>query len=190
MFRRKSEAPVIDQPTLAKNGGKGRPTPSRKEQEAANKARAKTPRSRRELAQSRSASSAQVREGMRRGDERFLMARDRGPVRRFLRDWVDSRFLVTETIMPVIIVALVLGFVGSRQLATLGQIITFVVVAIVVVNSIYVSLALRGELKRRFPEEPTRGSTYYAMMRSMMLRQLRNPKPQVKIGQKLPDSYR
>lgn len=189
MFRRKSEAPVVEQPTLTKPEGKGRPTPTRKEQEAANKARAKA-RTRREQAQGRAASGAQMREGMRRGDERFLMARDRGPVRRFLRDWVDSRFLVTETIMPVIIVALVLGFVGNRQLAVLGQIVTFVVLAIVVVNWAYVSIALRGELKRRFPGESTRGSTYYAMMRSMMLRQLRNPKPQVKVGQKLPETYR
>jgi len=189
VFRRKSEAPVVEQPTLTQ-GGKGRPTPTRKEQEAANKARAKAPRGRRELAQSRSASSAQAREGMRRGDERYLLPRDRGPVRRFARDWVDSRFLISETIMPVIILALVLGFVGNRELAILGQFITFVVLAVVFVTWIFVSFALTRELKRRFPGESTRGVSWYAMMRAMMLRQLRNPKPQVKVRQKLPDTYR
>lgn len=190
MFRRKSDATVVEQQAAPKPEGKGRPTPTRKEQEAANKARAKTPRTRREIAQSRSARGAQVREGMRNGDERFLLARDRGPVRRFIRDWVDSRFLLAEIVMPVIVFALVLGFVGNRSLAVFGQILTFVVLAVVVVNWVFVSFGLRRELKRRFPDQQVAGTTYYAVMRSMMLRPLRNPKPKAKVGQKLPETYR
>ncbi len=50
MFRRSKSETVISEPTVDKVGGKGRPTPTRKEAEAAAKARAKTPRTRKEQA--------------------------------------------------------------------------------------------------------------------------------------------
>ena len=48
---------------------------------------------------------------------------------------------------------------------------------------------VKREVKRRFPEAPTKGTTSYAILRSMQLRWLRLPKPQVKLGQKLPERY-
>ena len=45
-------------------------------------------------------------------------------------------------------------------------------------------------LARRFPDEPTKGTTLYAVMRSMQMKFMRLPKPQVKIGEKLPEHYR
>ncbi|MGZ4429819.1 MAG: DUF3043 domain-containing protein, partial [Nocardioidaceae bacterium] len=45
-------------------------------------------------------------------------------------------------------------------------------------------------LKRRFAGQSTRGATGYALLRAMQLRFLRLPKPQVKLGTKLPDQYR
>ena len=35
--------------------------------------------------------------------DRFLPARDKGPVRRFIRDYVDSRFSFIELLMSIII---------------------------------------------------------------------------------------
>ena len=49
---------------------------------------------------------------------------------------------------------------------------------------------LRRELARRFPDEGLKGTTYYAVMRSLQMRFMRLPKPQVKIGQQLPEHYR
>ena len=43
---------------------------------------------------------------------------------------------------------------------------------------------------QRFPDEPTKGSTLYVVMRSLQMKFLRMPKAQVKIGQKLPETYR
>ena len=43
---------------------------------------------------------------------------------------------------------------------------------------------------RRFPDEPTKGTTLYAAMRSLQMKFLRLPKAQVKIGEKLPETYR
>jgi hypothetical protein len=195
VFRRKSAEPtVIDAPTLLKEGGKGRPTPKRREVEAANKARTKTPTTRREraaaLRQSRTETSAKTREAMRTGDERYLPARDRGPVKRFVRDWIDSHFMVAEIILPLLIVALVLGYVGNRDLAVIGELVMLLLILVTIVNSVIMRFALRRELTRRFPGQSYQGTTYYAVMRSLQVRFLRMPKPQVKMGDTLPETYR
>ena len=43
------------------------------------------------LRERRTEQNAQMREGMKTGDERYLPQRDKGPVKRFIRDFVDSR---------------------------------------------------------------------------------------------------
>ena len=193
MFRRKSEesAPA-DEPT--KVGGKGRPTPTRKEAEAAAKARAKVPRTRKEQMQrqrqSKSASSKEVRAAMKAGDERYLLARDKGPVRRFIRDYVDSRFSFVELMIPILIVTMILGYSGSRQLATIGNTLLFGMLLLVVLDLVLLRRRLRKQLAARFPDEPVKGTTYYAVTRSLQMKFMRMPKAKVKIGQELPDHYR
>ena len=195
MFGRKSQSsPQVAEPqTAAKEGGKGRPTPTRKEAEAARKARLKgtPPRSKAAARAQRAESSAKMREAMRTGDERYLPARDRGPVKRFVRDWIDSKFTVAEIVLPVLIVAMVMGYVGNARLAVIGEGVVLLMIVVVIINLILLRIALRRELKRRFPDQaPWKGTTYYAIMRAMQLRFLRLPKPQVKIGTELPKIYR
>jgi Flp pilus assembly protein TadB len=193
LFRRKSESTVVVD-TTAKPGGKGRPTPSRKEAEAARMARVRTPRSRKEqAAASRSArfeSSQKMREAMKTGDERYLPARDRGPLRRFTRDFVDSRFTLAELILPLLVVTMVLGFVGNTALAVFGNFFMTLVLVAVAANLIWLRFRLHRQVKERFPDASRQGLTYYAVVRAVQLRFLRMPKPQVRIGQELPDTYR
>lgn len=193
MFRRTSseqESPT----TPEKVGGKGRPTPSRKEAEAAARARAKVPRTRKEqMAAQRSSrgdTSRRMREAMKTGDERYLPSRDRGPVRRFIRDFVDSRFSFIELMVPLLVVSMVLGYSGSRSMVQLGNTVLFTTILVIVVDIFMLRMRLRRELARRFPEESTKGATLYAAMRSLQMKFLRLPKAQVKIGDKLPDTYR
>ncbi len=139
MFRRKStEATTAEQ--QAKVGGKGRPTPTRKEAEAAARARAKVPRTRKEMAQkqrgARVETSRQVRQAMKTGDERYLLPRDKGPVRRFVRDYVDHRFSFVELMIPILIVTMILGYSGNQRLATIGNTLLFGMLLLVVVDSI------------------------------------------------------
>jgi hypothetical protein len=197
LFRRtKSEttAPVETDATDTKVGGKGRPTPSRKEAEAAAKARAKVPRTRKEqMAAQRAArgeSSTNIRQAMRTGDERYLPARDKGPVRRFIRDFVDSRFSFIELMVPLLIVTMILGYSGNAYLAGVGNTVLLGTLLLVVVDMVMLRFRLRRELTRRFPTEPVKGTTYYAVMRAMQMKFMRLPKAQVKIGQKLPEHYR
>ncbi|WP_432479757.1 DUF3043 domain-containing protein [Nocardioides sp. GXQ0305] len=195
MFRRTKQSAEASTPAEpVKEGGKGRPTPTRREAEAAAKARAKPPRSRKELAQrqreQRAESSRKVRQAMKSGDERYYMPRDKGPVRRFIRDFVDVRFSFVELMIPVMILVLVLGYSGNPNLMQTGNTILLGMLLIVVVDLVWLRFRLRRELGRRFPDEPTKGTTYYAISRAMQMKFMRLPKSQVRIGQSLPEHYR
>ena len=195
MFRRtKSETDDAAAPTVEKEGGKGRPTPTRREAEEAAKARAKVPRTRKEMAKAqrsaRSESSQKVRAAMKSGDERYYMARDKGPVKSFVRDFVDSRFSFIELMIPLLILTMVFGYSGNSSLAGIGNSILIGTLLLVVVDMTWMRRKMRRELARRFPDEDPKGTTYYAMMRSLQMKFMRLPKPKVKIGQQLPEHYR
>jgi len=174
--------------------GKGRPTRSRREAEAERKARARAPRTRKEqLAAQRALrgdTSAKMRQAMKTGDERYLPARDKGPVRRFIRDFVDVRFSFIELMLPLLIVTMILGYSRNAYLAGVGNTVLLAVILLVVVDLLILRFRLRRELVRRFPGESLKGTTYYAIMRAMQMKFMRLPKAQVKIGQRLPDTYR
>jgi hypothetical protein len=173
---------------------KGRPTPTRREAEAANKARAKTPRTRKERAaarrSTRTESTSRMREAMRTGDDRYLPARDRGPVRRFIRDYVDSGFSVLELMLPIMVVLLAFGYVGSTAMATFANAALPALLLVVLADGLRLRWKLKRELTRRFPDQSRQGTTSYAVMRALQVRLLRQPKPQVKVGQRLPERYR
>ena len=200
MFRRtRSETnpepgTTVESDAAAAARTKGRPTPSRKEAEARNKARNKVPRTRKEQAEARrmtrGESSSKMREAMKTGDERYLPARDQGPVRRFVRDYVDSRFSFIELLLPVMVVVLVLGWSGSAALASFANATLLAVLLVIVVEVIRMRFRLRKELEQRFPGQPHNGTTFYAVMRGLQMRFMRMPRAQVKIGQQLPERYR
>jgi hypothetical protein len=185
LFRRTKPAEAAPATTAAKEGGKGRPTPSRKEAEAAARARAKgtldrkaSARQQREL---RAQQSAKVREAMRTGDERYLPARDKGPVRRFIRDFVDARLCMAELLLPLLVLIMVTGAISPR----LSSGIWSATVLLVGIDTVWLVFRLRRALNARFPKDSHKGATGYALLRAMQLRWLRLPKPQVKLGAKI-----
>ncbi|CAA9382696.1 MAG: CblZ, a non-orthologous displasment for Alpha-ribazole-5'-phosphate phosphatase [uncultured Nocardioides sp.] len=197
MFRRRESAPEIQASPAEvseRPGAKGRPTPTRKEAEAAARARAKVPRTRKEqMAAQRAArgeSSARMREAMKTGDERYLPPRDRGPVRRFIRDFVDSRLTLIELMVPILIISMVLGYSGNATAARASNTLLLATLVMIVIDALLLRSRLRRELARRFPDESRKGTTLYAVMRSMQMRFMRLPKAQTRIGQPLPEHYR
>ncbi len=203
MFRRSKSESVPDAststsatgPEHAQPGGKGRPTPTRKEAEAMARARAKPPRTRREIAQAqrstRGESTARVKAGMKAGEERYLMARDKGPVRRFTRDFVDARFSFIELMIPLLVLTMVLSYSGNAGPGqSFGSSVLLLAMLLVVLDMVLLRFRLRRELATRFPDESLKGTTYYAITRAMQMRFMRLPKTQVKIGQTLPEHYR
>lgn len=180
--------------TPAKIDGKGHPTPSRRDAQAAAKARAKTPRTRKEQAAAqrsvRAEQTQKMRLAMKTGDDRFLPARDKGPVKRFIRDFIDVRFSFIELLLPLLLLTMVFGYSGVPTLAQIGNALMMGAILLVIFDIGRLRWNLRKELGRRFPEEPLKGTTYYAIMRSLQMKFMRMPKAQLKIGQPLPENYR
>jgi hypothetical protein len=193
VFRRTKSETTAPQ-VVTKPDGKGRATPSRREAEAAARARAKAPRDRKELARAqraaRSESSQSVRAAMKAGDERYYLPRDKGPVRRFIRDFVDSRFSFIELMIPLLLVTMVMGYSGNRRLAEIGNTVLMGTILLVILDMVLLRRKLRRELVRRFPDEPLKGTTYYGVTRALQMKFMRLPKSKVKIGQELPEHYR
>jgi hypothetical protein len=193
VFRRTKSETTAPQ-VVTKPDGKGRPTPSRREAEAAARARAKVPRDRKEQARAqraaRNESSQSVRAAMKAGDERYYLPRDQGPVRRFIRDFVDSRFSFIELMIPLLLVTMVMGYSGNERLAEIGNTILMGTILLVILDMFMLRRKLRRELARRFPDEPLKGTTYYGITRALQMKFMRLPKSKVKIGQELPEHYR
>ena len=184
----KPDNSVADEPKEDSGSvGKGRPTPTRKEREAANlrplvsnDRRAAAKESRAKLAQSRE----KARIGMAAGEEKYLPMRDKGPQRRWVRDYVDARFSVGEILIPVMFLVIVLTFVNNDLTQLIGILGLWLFFIIAVIDGVILGLTVNRKLAQKFgAEHVQRGTRWYAAMRAMQLRVMRLPKPQVKRGQ-------
>jgi hypothetical protein len=195
VFRRTKTQQASVQDTVEpkpKTGGKGRPTPSRKEAEAARKAAYRKPRNRREATQiQRERSRAErlkMHEALKSGDDRYLPAADKGPVRRFARDYVDTRWSLMEFAVPVLIVVSLGGILLQRVwafAAAATNIFFMLMILAIIVDSVLLTRGLRRQLAKRQPGADTKGAGFYAVRRTMQMRRWRLPKPVVKRGAKL-----
>ncbi|MEU9606772.1 DUF3043 domain-containing protein [Streptomyces sp. NPDC048057] len=167
---------------------KGRPTPKRSEAQSQRRRAATQPTDRKAAMKraraTRRTELARQREALASGDERYLPARDKGPVRRFARDFVDSRFCIAEFFLPMAVIILILSMVRIGQLQSIALLLWLGVIVMIVVDSIGLGIRLKKQLNERFPDEPKRGAVAYALMRTLQMRRLRLPKPQVKRGER------
>lgn len=164
--------------------GKGRPTPTRKEREAANK-RPLVPGDRKLAAKEARAKMAEAREkarvGYAAGDERFLPARDRGPQKKFIRDYVDARFNVGEFLIPIMFAVILLTLIPSAEVQVYAMLVIWAFFLLALIDVFLLGRRLNKRLAQKFGESKVeRGVRWYAAMRSLQLRVLRLPKPQVK----------
>ena len=202
MFRRRSPeaSPPADSSPEPGTQGKGRPTPTRKEAEAARKAAlagttdAKSGRKAERSAARQARYEAQ--QALRSGDEKRLPARDAGPVKSYVRDVVDGRISMGEIFIPVAVLVLLLGFVRVQAVQVVLLWVWLFVLIGVVVDSLFLVWRLRRALPEKFPDaDPKsgyghdargnltyglRGATTYGVIRSLQIRQLRLPKPKVR----------
>ncbi|MEN2418703.1 DUF3043 domain-containing protein [Streptomyces rimosus] len=167
---------------------KGRPTPKRNQAQAQRRTRAHTPANRKEAQkaarEARRADMARQREALANGDERFLPVRDKGPVRRFARDFVDSRWCVAEFFLPMAVIILVLTMLRQPGIQNIALLLWLFIIVLIVIDSFVLWFSLGKRLKQRFPNENLRGVKPYALMRTLQMRRLRLPKPQVKRGER------
>ena len=194
VFGRKKEASsaqdIVDQQAAGATRdtalGKGAPTPKRSAQVAARK-RPLVPEDRKaSKAAERVAIQDQrlkMRQAMDTGDERFLPLRDKGPQKRFARDYVDARFSLGEYLMfgalIFVIVSLLVPASSEQMIYVLGGF--WVMFLAVFVDVFILSRKLKKRLEQKFGDVE-RGTVWYGSMRSLQFRRLRLPKPQVSRG--------
>lgn len=137
-----------------------------------------------------SAERERARKGMLAGDERYFPARDKGPVRKFARDWVDSRRLPSQYFLPFSLLILLLTWVpwppDMRQAVLYWVMLTGwpIMMIGVVFTSIYVSWKVKKEAAAKYPNESMKGIGFYGAMRALQIRKLRFPPPAVLPGGK------
>lgn len=167
---------------------KGRPTPTRKEREAARR-KPLVPTDRKAAKrQSRDDARRQrieQREALARGDEKALPARDKGPVKGFIRDYVDSRRNFGEILLPLMLIVLVLTVLPNRTLQMSAFFLVWLVVVLGVIDAFLMVRRVKTQIRERFHTEPPRGTGSYAVMRAFQLRAGRRPMPRVKRGDKV-----
>ncbi|KAA8969347.1 MAG: DUF3043 domain-containing protein [Mycobacterium sp.] len=183
---------------------KGRPTPKRGDRRrgpvapapmtaAEARARRKTmagPKlsreERRAQSAARRAAMAERRERMMAGEEAYLLPRDQGPVRRYVRDVVDSRRNVLGLFLPA---ALALMFVmfGVPQLAPYVSPAMTVLMLLMVLDGIVLGRKVTRLVDEKFPNntESRWKLGFYAASRASQMRRMRAPRPQVQRGSRV-----
>ncbi len=180
--------------------GKGRPTPKRREAEGRKRGPVPPPpkttreamrrargnkEERKELAAQRRAQRVEQRKRMNDGDDRYLMPRDRGPVKAYVRDLVDAKRNLLGLFMPlaaVVFVALLAPSLAIQQYATLACLLMLVAM---VLEAILNGNRITRLVRAKFPKENVRGFSvgWYGFVRATQLRKLRVPKPRVSPGE-------
>ena len=165
--------------------GTNAPTPTRREREAARK-RPLVPEDRKAARRAAREAEAMERGKMRlaleTGDERHMPVRDRGPQKRWVRDYVDARTGVAEWLMIVVLLYVLLAFIPVPELQLILTFSLWGLVVLVILEGVFLSRKLKRMVTERFGEME-KGVSWYGVMRALQLRRLRLPKPQVKRGQ-------
>lgn len=163
--------------------GKGRPTPKRRDVER--NRRTPVTGGTRGSGKAARMTARERREAMARGDEAAMLPRDRGPVKKFARDYVDSRRHVGEYFMPAAMLIVLLQFVNVQAVVMIAMFFMLALFIAVGASAFRLRRNVLAEVARRFPGSPTRGVAMYAIMRSTQFRRLRMPAPQVARGTKI-----
>ena len=168
---------------------KGRPTPKRKDAESARKVSSLAPAHSKEEKARQKAATRAARVAQRatylRGDENALPLRDRGPVRKFVRSYVDSRRSIGEYFLPIIGIVLLVSLVPHPAAALVGVVMMYTVLFASVIDGILLSRKIKREVIASFPSESFKGLGMYGWLRSTQMRRMRAPKPGVATGEKI-----
>jgi hypothetical protein len=177
----KSETPSpADEPEI----GKGRPTPRRRDREAAAR-RPLVSNDRKEARARLSKERDRARLGLAAGEERYLPVRDKGPQRKWARDYIDSRWSFGEFLIPIMFAVIIATFLPSIQAQFIAIVVLWAFFALTIIDASLAGYQVRKGLRLKFGQDSTEnGVRWYSAMRSLQMRGLRLPKAQVKRGEK------
>jgi hypothetical protein len=180
LFRRNSQpapeptATVESTPT----GKKDRPTPTRKEAEAARRQRMSTTLSKKE---SRAAAGRQSRSDRMRA----ISAREATPEKVLMRDYIDARFNIGEFLLPSVVVILAVTVLGSYwpRVTLIATLAMYLFILAVFVDGYLMWRGFKKVLAARLPKTSPKGLLLYGMTRSTQIRRFRSPPPRIKRGE-------
>ena len=162
---------------------KGKPTPKRKEAQAKLKVSSLSPAESKEAKKALKAQARvrrlEARAAYMRGEESALPVKDKGPARRFVRNYVDERKSVTEYFLVFIMFILFLTVIPSPAVQLGAIALMYSAMIWVAIDGFLLSRRVKKLVAEKFPDQPTKGLGLYGWMRSTQLRRLRAPSPQV-----------
>jgi hypothetical protein len=178
-----------------KTGGKGRPTPSRRDAQGKRRGPvAPAPKTQREAMkrakalrgtkEDRRKAADDRRRRMAAGDDAVLLPRDRGPARAYARDLVDARRNLMGLFMPLAILIFITVIVPVPQVQTFGSLICLVMLVMMALEGLLLGRYVVTRVRARFPDQQVGALSYgwYAFTRATQIRRLRVPKPRVARG--------
>jgi hypothetical protein len=123
------------------------------------------------------------RERMMAGDEAYLLPRDRGPLRRYVRDIVDARRNVLGLFMPAAL-ALIFVMLAVPQVQFYISPAMLVLVGIMAIDGVFLARKVGKMVDVKFPgnSESRWKLGFYAASRASQLRRMRAPRPRVNRG--------
>jgi hypothetical protein len=190
VFGRGKKSEPVATPVAERPGAKNRPTPRRSLAEAANKrplVPGKGKGGKAANGSSRQAAKAErmkIREAMVTGDDRHLPPRDKGPVRRFVRDYVDARRNVGEYFLIVALAVVFISFFQTPQIQLISTALLWATVLFCFADGFILSRQLKRALHAKFDDDQLpSGIVRYGVLRAFQIRRTRLPKPMVSRGQ-------
>lgn len=169
--------------------GKGRPTPKRREAEGTRRGPVPPPpKTQREAIkrmrgnkEERRKAAAERRARMMAGDDRYLMPRDRGPLRAHVRDIVDSRRNFMGLFMPLVLVVFVATLIQDIRVQQYVTLACMLLLITMMIEGLVLGRAVNRMVRAKFPDHTDRPFSlgWYAFSRAMQIRKLRVPKPRV-----------
>ena len=184
--------------------GKGRPTPKRREAEGRRGPVAPPPMTQREAIkrskdqgksltkEEKRALSAERRERMMSGDEKYVLPRDRGPVRAYVRDLVDARRNIAGILLPIAVLSFVILLIPIPTVQSYGPLVLLVAIVAAVLDTVIFARAIGQKVRAKFPKGDssdlsTKSSAlgFYAFNRACLFRRWRVPRPRVAVGEKI-----
>jgi hypothetical protein len=183
-----TDTEVADRPV------KGRPTPKRRDA-APRRQPVSAPRTSKEASQWRKQQAAtparaggpakmtnqELRAARMRGEESALARKDRGPARKYARDWVDTRRMASNYLLilfPLYLASLLMPLLTAVAAAML---------LILIAECAFAARRIKREIDQRFGKtrETALGLTFYVLGRAYLPRRWRIPKPTHEIGDKI-----
>jgi hypothetical protein len=121
---------------------------------------------------------------MAAGDPSTMLPRDRGPVRAYVRDIVDSRRHLIGLFMPLAVLVLVAMVAPIPSIQLYSAPATVAILLIMILEGVLLARTVNKRVRAKFPDAKDRTLSlgWYSFVRASQVRKLRIPKPTVKPG--------